>query len=178
MERDGTREASGRHSNRVIGFASASLVAPIMTVVAMLVISTISDPAFDVVMPADWKQFIGVSATAVVLIVAGSLTFGMFGSGVLLGATFGLAALVMRGRARTRWPHYVFAGALAGALHVGLAGWSTQGWPPGPGVLLGTWLLGRALETGEFALALAPIIGGAVAGLIYARMRTAPDWRR
>lgn len=173
MERDNTGEASRRHADRVIGFAIASLIAPMMTLVAMMGIGTISGSTTDFVMPINLGQFVGTLVTAVVILIAASLTFGLFGSAVLLGATFSGVAVVMKGRGRAGSSHFMLAGALAGGLHVGLACWSTQGWPPGPGAILGTWLLRDAFEKGAFVLALAPLIGGAVAGLVYARMSSA-----
>src|SRR3990167_3816883 len=148
---------------RIIGLVVASLIAPMMTLVAMMGIGTISESATDFVMPINWGQFLGTLVTGVVILVAASLIFGLFGSAVLLGATFSVVAVVMKGRGTAGWSHFMLAGALAGGLHVGLACWSTQGWPPGPGAVLGTWLLRGAFEKGAFVLALAPLIGGAVA---------------
>lgn len=173
MERNSTREHSGRRSERVFGFAVASLVAPFATLVVGLGIIAISGPAPDFAIPSDWGQFFGALATGGVILLAGSLTFGFLGSAILLGISFRLLALLMEDRGPASLRHYVLAGALAGGVHVALAFWSTQGWPKGPGALLGTWLLRGALEDGFAALALAPPVAGAVAGFVYARMSSA-----
>lgn len=178
MERDGAGESSRRHSERVIGFAVASLVAPLATLVVGLGIIAMSGPLPDFAIPSDWGQFFGTLATAIVLLVAGSLTFGFLGSAILLGMTFTSLVVLMEGRGKAGVRHFMLAGALAGGLHVGLAYWSTHGWPKGPGGLLGTWLLRGAFEQGVTALALAPPIAGAVAGFIYARLSSAGPRRR
>jgi hypothetical protein len=178
MERDGAGEASRHHSNKVGGFIVASLVAPMMTLVAMMGIGTISGPTPDFAMPINSAQFFGTLVTGVVILVGAALIFGLFGSAVLLGATFSVVAFAMRGRGRARLSRHMLAGVLAGGLHVGLACWSTHGWPPGPAALLGTWFLRDALEEGSFVLALAPLIGGAVAGLVYARVSSAQPGTR
>lgn len=170
MEREDRAAASKRHSERVIGFAVASLVAPFVTLVAVMGINSVAGPAAGFSIPSNFGQALGILALGVLLLVAGSLAFGYLGSALLLGLTFGLLAVLMANRGKLGVWHLVVAGALAGGLHVGLAYWSTEGWTKGTSAVLGTWLLRRELENGRAVVALAPLIGGAVAGLVAARM--------
>lgn len=176
MEHGDRMEASRRRSERVIAFAAASLVAPFATLMLMLGVGTFAGSDGSIPSSTTWPHALGIFAVAIVFMAGASVVFGFLGSAFLLWITFGVLFALTRDSERIGRRRFMLAGAVAGGLHVGLAAWSTQGWPPGPGVLLGTWLVGGYLKNGVWAVAVGPIFAGVLAGAVYAHMSSA--WRR
>jgi hypothetical protein len=116
---------------------------------------------------------ISTALGAAFIVIALPIACGFVGSMLLLALCFGALRLLRKRPNGFTTIHFAAAGVAAGVMHVALAIADLRAsQPPGLSLLLGTWFVRGAVQRGEFGIIAAPPIAGALAGLLYARVRS------
>lgn len=156
---------------RIMAFILAAASAPLVTLAIGIVLLWLK-PHGVTPSHSHVDSALTVAAFGVAFFGVTGVLFGFPGSAGLLGLSFYILRVATNGSGRLGTFPFVLAGVGAGMAHVALAYLSLRGaMPQGSGFFLGTWLVRTFLQQGDVLVIIAPLAAGAVAGLIYARMR-------